>query len=64
MLNELNTAPEVHGIMILEPVPEHISHAALIDMLNPAKDVDGVHPINAGRLQADRPPYFVPATPA
>ena len=64
VLNELNTAPEVHGIMILEPVPDHISHAALIDMLNPAKDVDGVHPINAGRLQADRPPYFVPATPA
>ena len=63
-LRDLNTAPDVHGIMILEPVPEHISHATLIDLLNPAKDVDGVHPINAGRLQADRPPYFVPATPA
>ena len=36
VLNELNTASEVHGIMILEPVPDHISHAALIDMLNPA----------------------------
>lgn len=63
-LSELNRSPHVHGIMILEPTPEHISHPALIDLLNPAKDVDGVHPINAGRLAADRPPYFVPATPA
>lgn len=64
VLTELNTSPGIHGIMILEPTPEHISHAALVDLLNPAKDVDGVHPINAGRLEADRPPYFVPATPA
>jgi methylenetetrahydrofolate dehydrogenase (NADP+)/methenyltetrahydrofolate cyclohydrolase len=64
VLTELNTSPLVHGIMILEPTPDHISHPALIDLLNPAKDVDGVHPLNAGRLQADRPPYFVPATPA
>lgn len=63
-LAELNTSPLVHGIMILEPTPDHISHPALIDLLNPAKDVDGVHAINAGRLAADRPPYFVPATPA
>uniref|UniRef100_A0A7C1FHX5 Bifunctional protein FolD n=1 Tax=Caldilinea aerophila TaxID=133453 RepID=A0A7C1FHX5_9CHLR len=64
VLRELNTSPEVHGIMILEPVPEHINHHALVDLLNPAKDVDGVHPLNAGRLAADRPPYFIPATPA
>lgn len=64
VLTELNASPLVHGIMILEPAPDHISHPALIDLLNPAKDVDGVHPLNAGRLEADRPPYFVPATPA
>jgi len=63
-LADLNSAPSVHGIMILEPIPAHIGLAALIDRLNPAKDVDGVHPINAGRLAADRQPYFVPATPA
>jgi len=63
-LTELNTSPLVHGIMILEPTPDHINHPALIELLNPAKDVDGVHPLNAGRLAADRPPYFVPATPA
>jgi methylenetetrahydrofolate dehydrogenase (NADP+)/methenyltetrahydrofolate cyclohydrolase len=59
----LNADADVHGIMILEPVPNQIDHAALIDLLDPAKDVDGVHPLNAGRLLANRPPFFVPATP-
>lgn len=64
MLGDLNEAPEIHGIMILEPVPAHIDHSALVDLLDPGKDVDGVHPLNAGRLAANRPPFFVPATPA
>ncbi|MBK8050562.1 MAG: bifunctional 5,10-methylenetetrahydrofolate dehydrogenase/5,10-methenyltetrahydrofolate cyclohydrolase [Anaerolineales bacterium] len=63
-LAALNSDDTIHGIMILEPVPNHIDHPALIDLLNPAKDVDGVHPLNAGRLLANRPPFFVPATPA
>jgi methylenetetrahydrofolate dehydrogenase (NADP+) / methenyltetrahydrofolate cyclohydrolase len=61
---ELNADPAVHGIMILEPLPAHIDHPALIDLMAPGKDVDGVHPLNAGRLLANRPPFFVPATPA
>ncbi len=64
VLEELNASPKVHGIMVLEPVPDHIDLDALILALNPAKDVDGVHPLNAGRLMQQRPPYFVPATPA
>lgn len=60
----LNADKGVHGIMILEPLPNHIDHPALIDLIDPAKDVDGVHPLNAGRLLANRPPFFVPATPA
>ena len=60
----LNADPAVHGIMILEPLPAHIDHPALIDLMAPSKDVDGVHPLNAGRLLANRPPFFVPATPA
>ena len=60
----LNADPAVHGIMILEPLPAHIDHPALIDLMAPCKDVDGVHPLNAGRLLANRPPFFVPATPA
>lgn len=63
-LRTLNEDPTVHGIMILEPLPSQLDANALIELLNPRKDVDGVHPLNAGRLAAQRPPYFVPATPA
>lgn len=54
----------VHGIMVLEPMPDQIDEDALLAHMNPAKDVDGVHPLNAGRLAANRPPYFAPATPS
>ena len=63
-LDSLNQDPAIHGIMILEPLPKQIDGDALIEKLNPAKDIDGVHPLNAGRLAAQRAPYFVPATPA
>jgi len=63
VLKTLNEDGDVHGIMILEPLPDGIDGGALIMKLDPDKDVDGVHPLNAGRLQAQRPPYFVPATP-
>jgi methylenetetrahydrofolate dehydrogenase (NADP+)/methenyltetrahydrofolate cyclohydrolase len=63
-LQGLNQATDAHGIMILEPLPAQIDANRLILQLNPAKDIDGVHPLNAGRLSAQRPPYFVPATPA
>ena len=60
----LNADESVHGIMILEPLPDAIDGNALVMLLSPEKDVDGVHPLNAGRLSSQRPPYFVPATPA
>ena len=63
-LIELNDDKAVHGIMVLEPLPDSIDDSRLIDLLSPAKDVDGVHPLNAGRLAAQRQPHFVPATPA
>jgi methylenetetrahydrofolate dehydrogenase (NADP+)/methenyltetrahydrofolate cyclohydrolase len=61
-----------HGIMVQEPLPKGIDEAAVKEVLSPEKDVDGVHPVNAGRLAqvapVGRPPgvldYFVPATPA
>ena len=46
----LNNDPEVHGILVQFPVPEQISQQAVIDTINPEKDVDGLHPVNAGRL--------------
>lgn len=63
-LDGLNRDPLVHGIMILEPLPDHIDANALVLQLGPTKDVDGVHPLNAGRLAQQKEPYFVPATPA
>ncbi len=63
-LGALNDDGTVHGIMVLAPLPDQIDESLLLDGLNPAKDVDGVHPLNAGRLAAQRRPYFVPATPA
>lgn len=68
----LNRDPEIHGIMIQEPLPRGIDEAAVKAALSPDKDVDGVHEVNAGRLAlaapAGRPsgvgPFFVPATPA
>lgn len=63
-LTSLNDEVDVHGIMVLEPLPDHVDGTQLVDFVSPAKDVDGVHPLNAGRLAAQREPHFVPATPA
>jgi len=63
-LRQLNHDPAIHGIMILEPLPSQIDDGALRLELNPAKDIDGVHPLNAGRLSAQQAPCFTPATPA
>ncbi len=72
LVRELNADHSIHGIMVQEPLPKGIDEAAVKDALSPDKDVDGVHPVNAGRLTqvapAGRPPmvgpFFVPATPA
>jgi len=71
LVAQLGADPEVHGIMIQEPLPKGIDRAAVIAALDPAKDVDGVHPANAGLLAQAPPagrgegaPFFVPATPA
>jgi methylenetetrahydrofolate dehydrogenase (NADP+)/methenyltetrahydrofolate cyclohydrolase len=72
LVAKLNADTSVHGIMVQEPLPKGIDEAAVKDALSPDKDVDGVHPVNTGRLAqaapAGRPamvgPFFVPATPA
>ena len=46
----LNEDSEVHGILVQFPVPAHISQKAVIETISPDKDVDGLHPVNAGRL--------------
>ena len=66
LVAELNADPAVHGILVQLPLPEQISEQAVIDALDPAKDVDGFHVINVGRLStgaggASAP--LVPCTP-
>jgi methylenetetrahydrofolate dehydrogenase (NADP+) / methenyltetrahydrofolate cyclohydrolase len=64
LVRRLSGDPLVHGVMILEPIAPGLQLDTLIDLIDPVKDVDGVHPVNAGRLLANRPPFMIPATPA
>ncbi|HEY1646941.1 MAG TPA: bifunctional 5,10-methylenetetrahydrofolate dehydrogenase/5,10-methenyltetrahydrofolate cyclohydrolase [Terracidiphilus sp.] len=59
----LNGRDEVDGILIQLPLPAQVDAKALLDAVAPDKDVDGLHPVNAGRLQAGRP-ALAPCTPA
>ncbi|MFW6449207.1 MAG: tetrahydrofolate dehydrogenase/cyclohydrolase catalytic domain-containing protein, partial [Halobacteriota archaeon] len=61
-VDELNDDPSVHGILVQMPVPDHVDSWAVLNRIDPAKDVDGFHPENVGRLVAGRARYK-PATP-
>ena len=61
-VKELNAQDDVDGILVQFPVPQQISQQTVIDTISPDKDVDGLHPINAGRL-ASGLPAMVPCTP-
>jgi methylenetetrahydrofolate dehydrogenase (NADP+)/methenyltetrahydrofolate cyclohydrolase len=60
---ELNAREEVDGILIQLPLPKHVDTRRLLEAVSPEKDVDGFHPINAGRLQSGQP-GLQPCTPA
>jgi methylenetetrahydrofolate dehydrogenase (NADP+)/methenyltetrahydrofolate cyclohydrolase len=62
-LGRMNVLPEIAGIIVQMPLPAHIGLDALVDVLNPDKDVDGLHPVNVGNLSL-RLEGYVPATPA
>ncbi len=62
-VRRLNEDARYHGVLVQLPLPEHIDEDAVIESVNPDKDVDGLHPFNMGLLVAGRP-RFVPATPA
>ncbi len=51
----LNADPAVHGILVQLPVPKHIDSDTVINAIDPAKDVDGLHPVNAGKLAMGEP---------
>jgi methylenetetrahydrofolate dehydrogenase (NADP+)/methenyltetrahydrofolate cyclohydrolase len=62
LIGRLNADPAVHGILVQLPLPDHLDPDAVIDAIDPDKDVDGLHPVNAGRL-ASSLPALVPCTP-
>ncbi|MEO8035205.1 MAG: tetrahydrofolate dehydrogenase/cyclohydrolase catalytic domain-containing protein, partial [Acidobacteriota bacterium] len=62
-VQRLNADPEIDGILVQFPLPRQIRGAAVIEAIDPAKDVDGFHPVNVGRLHLGQP-RFAPCTPA
>ncbi|MCY4397178.1 MAG: bifunctional methylenetetrahydrofolate dehydrogenase/methenyltetrahydrofolate cyclohydrolase FolD [Rhodospirillaceae bacterium] len=62
LVRQLNDDPAVHGILVQLPLPDHVSEAAVLDAIDPDKDVDGFHVVNAGRL-ATGGQALVPCTP-
>ena len=70
LIAELNSRDEVDGILVQLPLPKHVDTRRLLEAVAPEKDVDGFHPINAGRLQSaatyggQAQPVLTPCTPA
>ncbi|HXR11241.1 MAG TPA: bifunctional 5,10-methylenetetrahydrofolate dehydrogenase/5,10-methenyltetrahydrofolate cyclohydrolase, partial [Gaiellaceae bacterium] len=62
VIAELNADDGIDGLLVQLPLPDHIEERAIIEAIDPAKDIDGIHPYNAGRLMMGRP-TLVPATP-
>lgn len=62
LVGDLNADPLIHGILVQLPLPKHLDEKAVIAAINPDKDVDGLHVVNAGRLVAGLP-SLVPCTP-
>ena len=63
LVRTLNADPAIHGILVQSPPPPHIDERAVIDAIDPRKDVDGFHPINVAKLTLGDPDGFVPCTP-
>ena len=62
IIRDLNTDPDVDGILVQLPLPDHISSEEVINTIDPVKDVDGFHPNNVGRMVLGQS-SFIPATP-
>lgn len=62
VIMELNLDPDVDGILVQMPLPAHLDETKILELIDPQKDVDGLHPVNAGCLLTNRP-GFVPCTP-
>ena len=60
----LNADPDIHGILVQSPLPDHIDEGRVIEAIDPPKDVDGFHPVNVGRIATNSDDFFAPCTPA
>ena len=63
LVHRLNADPAIHGILVQSPPPAHIDERAVIEAIDPRKDVDGFHPVNVAKLALGDPDGFVPCTP-
>jgi len=63
LLGKLNADASVHGVLVQAPLPRHIDETNVFSAVSPAKDVDGFHPLNAGKLMLGEGGGFVPCTP-
>lgn len=64
IVDGLNADATVHGILVQSPLPAHLDEGAITDRIDPAKDVDGFHPVNLGRLVQGRTDGLLPCTPS
>ena len=62
VVRDLNNDPSIHGILVQSPPPKHIDEAEIVHAIDPAKDVDGFHPINVAKLALEDSSGFVPCT--
>ena len=63
LVDELNADPEIHGILVQLPLPKQIDESKVLLAVDPAKDVDGFHPVNVGRLATGDLDVLAPCTP-
>ena len=63
IVSGLNADAAIHGILVQSPPPPHINEQEIVLAIDPAKDVDGFHPMNVGRLAMGDPTALVPCTP-
>lgn len=64
LVQRLNADPRLHGILVQAPLPAQIDSPTIYATVDPAKDVDGFHPVNVGKLMLGDPTGFKPCTPA
>jgi len=64
LVDELNADPAVDGILVQSPLPHGLDERAIFHRIDPRKDVDGLHPLNLGKIGQDDETGFVPCTPA